>query len=128
VIADGGTLRGWVPDGQADRTRAGLAEARAAGCSLTYTEHPDGRHPHFGDVVGVADEDVALCKDLWVLIDSSGVITNPVVAEHGTDLEADRSVPWWGHTVENGHVGIADDAFHFLTGTGRHIARAPDPH
>ncbi len=116
IVCDGGTIRFWVQDGRGSEVAGFLREHwREALQSSTDRMATDGTsgdfgHEHWGDVVGVAHANVALCKAAWIRAENGRFVIP--CGEHGTDLPADAVVPWWG--PGGSHLRLREQIARFL--------------
>lgn len=127
ILCDGGTVRIWTQEGQEngvarwlnDALGEYLTDVRFRPALEAFLEQHGSAHTNWGQVVGFAKENAALCKPGWVE-HTDGKVCVPV-AEHGSDFERDLVVPMWTRNVN------ASQAIH--TEFGRHVAellQSPD--
>ncbi len=135
VILDGGTIRFWVQEGEEEKIVTWLRDrcfsfldVAGVAAELPSEIGPWTRasvHANWGDVVGIASRDVALCKRSWLFGGAHDFPSTRVVGEHGTATMEDRRVPWWGHKTD--HSGIADAVKNFLAPRTRTSSSCPEP-
>ncbi len=110
VVCDGETIRIWTEDSEEGRIAQWLNESFdgyltdvAFGHALqAFLTRFESTHANWGQVVGFAKENVALCKPHWLEHENCEVCVP--AAEHGSHSDRDFAVPMWTRNVAASQV------------------------